>query len=627
MIIQVLSTRLANQIAAGEVVERPASVVKELVENSLDAGARRIEIDIEKGGSKCIRIQDDGNGVCHEQLTLALSRHATSKISHLDDLDAILSLGFRGEALASISSVCRLTFTSKPQDQAEAWQAISEGRDMHVNLQPVAHPDGTTVEVQDLFFNTPARRRFLKTEKTEFQHIDELIRRIALSSFHTTFVLKHNGKIIRQYRAGKTDAQKTKRLASICSENFVRSAIYFKNAENELKISGWVSNRFSPRALCDVQYCYINGRMIKDKLVTHAIKQAYAYLLPEGKFPGFVIYITCPPAEVDVNVHPAKHEVRFHQARLVHDFIVSTLLITLNESDLTPENNSKADNDDGIQKLVSSHVDQSLPAIVETASKNTQSAFLSSSYRSCPAQKTALDMGRVEAYCDVAAGSFAPIADINRGHSAKYGQGNSPYSALGDIVCLFENSYLLLRLNPEQKIMTTTSSMMVLSLHEMEKTLKELQLVSAYQDGEIIAQPLLLPVRVELNIAQHEVLSKFESMFVRLGFVFKTQGNILIVNRVPSLLREAPMSPIASIIVKLIAYLLTQDKAENQFELIPFCSLLSSLALPENVKKWDMTSACALLNQAINCSSELLLSKNIFIEAELSLLVKGFEHA
>jgi len=625
MTIQVLSTRLANQIAAGEVVERPASVVKELVENSIDAGASRIEIDIEKGGSKCIRIQDNGKGVCHEQLTLALSRHATSKISNLDDLDAIESLGFRGEALASISSVCRLTFASKPRFQAQAWQAISEGRDMQVNLQPVAHPDGTTVEVLDLFFNTPARRRFLKTEKTEFQHIDELIRRIALSSFHITFVLKHNDKIIRQYRAGKTEAQNTKRLASICSENFVRSAIYFKNEENELKISGWVSNRFSPRALCDVQYCYINGRMIKDKLVTHAIKQAYAYLLPEGKFPGFVIYITCPPAEVDVNVHPAKHEVRFHQARRVHDFIVSTLLVTLNEGDLTDENNITTDNRAEIQNPATAHDYQLRPKPEHLVSNHTPDAFFSSAYG--VAKKTTLDTARVEAYCDVAAQGVASIDDMKRGHSAQSVLAKISYSALGDIVCLFEDRYLLLRLNPEQKMITTIASMMVLSLHEMHKTLNELQLVSAYQDGEIIAQPLLLPVRVELNIAQQKVFRQFESIFLRLGFVFKTHGNKLIVNRVPSLLREQHVPPIANIIVKLIAYLSTQGIEENQFEISPFCRLLSCLALPEHVKTWDMSSAGALLNKAINCSSELLLSKNIFIEAQLSLLVKGFENA
>ncbi|MCK5817641.1 MAG: DNA mismatch repair protein MutL, partial [Psychromonas sp.] len=466
----------------------------------------------------------------------------------------------------------------------------------------------------------------LKTEKTEFQHIDELIRRIALSSFHITFVLKHNGKIIRQYRAAQTDAQKTKRLGSICSDNFVRSAIYFKNDENELKISGWVSDSHSPRSLSDVQYCYINGRMIKDKLVTHAIKQAYAYRLPDGKFPGFVIYITCPLAEVDVNVHPAKHEVRFHQARWVHDFIVSTLLVTLNESDLSHENNITTDNTLAIQNRPESHDYQSGPAHATSNSTPSASSY-GGNYQKKTALKTALDEPRINAYCDFVTQAVDPIVQINKGDNTKSPSTQSPGSAFGDIMCLFENSYLLLRLNQNQKMISTSAAMMVLSLNAIDKTLKELQLISAYEDGEIIAQPLLLPVRVELNTAQYNVLSQYESIFVRLGFVFRTQGNKLIINRVPALLRVPPMAPIASIFVKLITYLMTQDKAVNQFEIIPFCTLLSCLALPENERAWDMPRAQALLNKAINWPAELFSSNTMFIEADLSLLVKGFQHA
>ncbi|MGL5121217.1 MAG: DNA mismatch repair endonuclease MutL, partial [Plesiomonas shigelloides] len=211
MPIQILPPQLANQIAAGEVVERPSSVVKELVENSLDAGATRIEIDIEKGGARLIRIRDDGCGIDKEQLALALARHATSKISSLDDLEAIVSLGFRGEALASISSVSRLTLTSRTAAQSEAWQAYAEGRDMQVTVKPAAHPVGTTLEVLDLFFNTPARRKFLRTEKTELAHIDEVVRRIALARFDVSFILRHNGKVLRQYRAAANAEQRERR--------------------------------------------------------------------------------------------------------------------------------------------------------------------------------------------------------------------------------------------------------------------------------------------------------------------------------------------------------------------------------------------------------------------------------
>ena len=618
MSIQILPARLANQIAAGEVVERPASVVKELVENSLDAGATRIEIDIEKGGAKCIRIKDNGKGVCKDQLTLALSRHATSKISHLDDLEAIVSLGFRGEALASVSSVSRLTFTSKPHDQEQAWQAISEGRDMQVNLQPVAHPQGTTVEVLDLFFNTPARRRFLKTEKTEFQHIDELIRRIALSCFEVTFVLKHNGKTIRQYRAAQTQIQQEKRIASICSDNFISNAIYFKSdgceVKNDLQISGWISDRLSPRKLADVQYCYINGRMIKDKLVIHAIKQAYAYLLPTGTFPGFVIYITCPPSEVDVNVHPAKHEVRFHNARWVHDFIVSTLLATLNESDLTQSSEVIGNQTGG------------MPAPIDHGyqpSSAPSPLYGGGGYK----PKAGLDDKQVEAYCDFVSEAFTPIvSDINQKQNGQSTIAKQGYSSLGEIVCLFEKSYLLFTLNPHQKLISSTSTMVVLSLNKLDRALQETLLVDAYEDGEMIAQPLLLPVRIELNADQHAVIKEFESIFIRLGFAFKTQGNKLIISRVPALLRQPPMAPIARVIPELITYLSLESASLSEFEIKPFCALLTKLAMQSDEKEWELSSAQTLLNQMLESNEDLLISDKCWTDADLSLLLKGFQN-
>ncbi|PTP48796.1 DNA mismatch repair endonuclease MutL [Vibrio splendidus] len=325
MTIKILPARLANQIAAGEVVERPASVVKELVENSLDSGATRIDIDIEKGGAKMIRVRDNGKGIVKDELALALSRHATSKIHTLDDLEAIVSLGFRGEALASISSVARLTMTSRPATQDQAWAAHSEGRDMQVKLQPAAHPIGTSVEVLDLFFNTPARRKFLRTEKTEFTHIDELLKRIALSRFDVTINLRHNGKMIRQYRAAKTQVQAEKRIAAVCGNPFVRHMLKIELEHQGLKLHGWITTPEGARQQSDLQYCYVNGRMMRDKLINHAIRQSYETSLRPDQFATYVLFIELDPYQVDVNVHPAKHEVRFHQARLVHDFIYQAL--------------------------------------------------------------------------------------------------------------------------------------------------------------------------------------------------------------------------------------------------------------------------------------------------------------
>ncbi|WP_325891027.1 DNA mismatch repair endonuclease MutL [Grimontia sp. NTOU-MAR1] len=321
MAIQILPARLANQIAAGEVVERPASVVKELVENSIDAGATRIDVDIEKGGSKLIRVRDNGSGIAKEELELALSRHATSKISCLDDLEAIISLGFRGEALASISSVSRLSLTSRTITQSEAWSAYAEGRDMAVQVKPAAHPVGTTVEVVDLFFNTPARRKFLRTDKTEFGHIDELLKRIALSRFDVAITLRHNGAVVRQYRAASNDVQREKRLAAICGSQFVKSSVEVSLEHQGLTLHGWICAPEGARAQNDIQHCFVNLRMMKDKLINHAIRQGYEASLRPDQFAAYVLYIDIDPHQVDVNVHPAKHEVRFHQARLVHDFI------------------------------------------------------------------------------------------------------------------------------------------------------------------------------------------------------------------------------------------------------------------------------------------------------------------
>lgn len=333
MPIQILAPQLANQIAAGEVVERPASVVKELVENSLDAGATRIDIDIERGGAKLIRIRDNGCGIGQAELALALARHATSKISTLDDLEAIVSLGFRGEALASISAVSRLTMTSRPAEQAEAWQAYAEGREMAVTVKPAAHPVGTTVEVLDLFYNTPARRKFLRTEKTEFAHIDEVVRRIALARFDITLTLQHNGKVVRQYRAVKEGAARERRLGAICGVPFMQHALALTWRHDALAIHGWVAAPQGVRQIGELQYCYVNGRMMRDRLITHAIRQAYQDSLSEDQPPAYVLYLELDPREVDVNVHPAKHEVRFHQARLVHDFIYQAVIEVLQQAD------------------------------------------------------------------------------------------------------------------------------------------------------------------------------------------------------------------------------------------------------------------------------------------------------
>lgn len=318
--IQKLSPLLANQIAAGEVIERPASVVKELIENSLDAGATQIEVDIEQGGARLMRVRDNGSGIHTDDLLLALGQHTTSKIYNLDDLEKIMTLGFRGEALASISSVARLLLISAINN-APGWQVQTEGREQELKRMPAAHPQGTTVEVRDLFFNTPARKKFLRSEKTEFEHIDEVIKRIALSAFDVNFILKHNQRIIRHFRSAASDTEREQRMAGLCGPSFIEHAIKIESEIAELKLTGWIALPTFSRAQADLQYFYVNGRIIRDKLVTHAVRQAYHDVLYGERHPAFVLFLQISPQQVDVNVHPTKHEVRFREGRLVHDFI------------------------------------------------------------------------------------------------------------------------------------------------------------------------------------------------------------------------------------------------------------------------------------------------------------------
>jgi len=340
-----LDNRLANQIAAGEVVERPASVVKELLENSIDAGASRIEIDIERGGTRLIRVTDNGCGVVKEDLALALSRHATSKISTSKDLAAIDSLGFRGEALASIGSVSRLCFTSRTIDSDLAWQAIAEGRDMQVDIQPASATIGTRIEVRDLFYNTPARQKFLRTEKTEFAHIEEIFKRHALANFETAFILKHNHKVVKRVPAGSDRKNYLKRIESICGKAFAEQAIPFICEHDAIKITGWLGGINFHRSESDIQYVFINGRPVKDKMLNHAIRQSYQGLLPPGRMPTFVIFLNIDPAKIDVNVHPTKHEVRFDEQRMVHDLLVKSVGDALRDVSPTKMTNDKYEYD------------------------------------------------------------------------------------------------------------------------------------------------------------------------------------------------------------------------------------------------------------------------------------------
>ena len=330
MSIRQLPDTLINQIAAGEVVERPASVVKELVENALDAGARRIDIDLEEGGVRLIRIRDDGGGIPAGELPLAVTRHATSKIASIEDLEAVATLGFRGEALPSVASVSRFSLTSRHNGAEHgAMLQVDGGRIGQVS--PQAHPPGTTVEVRDLFYNVPARRKFLRAERTELSHIEEWLRSLALARPDVELRVSHNGKPSRRWK-GEGDLLSDARLHEALGQDFARNALRMDHTGAGLRLHGWIAQPAYNRASADQQYLYVNGRAVRDRNVAHAVRQAFSDVLFHGRHPAYVLFLELDPRGVDVNVHPAKHEVRFRESRLVHDFVYRTLHEALAET-------------------------------------------------------------------------------------------------------------------------------------------------------------------------------------------------------------------------------------------------------------------------------------------------------
>lgn len=331
MPIKQLPSHLVNQIAAGEVVERPASVVKELVENSLDAGAQAVQVDIVAGGQKLIRIRDDGKGIPASELQLALSRHATSKISSLDDLEAVASLGFRGEALPSIASVARLNLCSCSADENTAWQVEADGGSISTP-KPAAHPQGTTVEVHDLFYNTPARRRFLRTERTEFGHIEKWMRRLALSRPEIAFTLTHNQRTALQLPAAKDTQAEKQRIARICGDAFAEQCVHIEREVEGIALSGWIGLPTFNRSQPDLQFWFVNGRSVTDKTLAHAVRHAYRDVLFHGRYPAYVLNLTMDPKGVDANAHPAKHEVRFRDGRRVHGVVSQSVETALGDT-------------------------------------------------------------------------------------------------------------------------------------------------------------------------------------------------------------------------------------------------------------------------------------------------------
>jgi DNA mismatch repair protein MutL len=497
--IRQLPDTLINQIAAGEVVERPASVVKELVENALDAGARRIEIDLEEGGIRLIRIRDDGGGIAPGELPLAIARHATSKITSLDDLEAVATLGFRGEALPSIASVSRFTLSSRREGS-------EHGASLHVDggrtgeVLPKPHPTGTTVEVRDLFFNVPARRKFMRAERTELGHIEEWLRSLALARPDVELRVSHNGKPSRRWKGeGSTPFEaglSEVRLHEALGEEFAKNTLRIDHSGAGLRLHGWIAQPAYNRASADQQYLYVNGRSVRDRSIAHAVKQAYADVLFHGRQPAYVLFLELDPRGVDVNVHPAKHEVRFRDARLVHHFVYRTLHAALAET---------------------------RAGATEHAIHNLQSSggYAGSSAWAMPQSNLALrvDEQRV-AYATLYSAPPQTLPQANDGVAPPLGYA---IAQLHGIYILAENA----------------DGLIVVDMHAAHERIGYEKLKSAHDGEGLRTQPLLVPMTVAVSEREAEVAERESTTLAQLGFEVTRNGpQSLALRSVPALLAD-----------------------------------------------------------------------------------------
>jgi DNA mismatch repair protein MutL len=528
--IEILSPRLANQIAAGEVVERPASVAKELVENALDADSSRIDLDVEQGGARLIRVRDDGTGIPRDDLTLALNRHATSKIHNLDDLEAVSSLGFRGEALASISSVSRLNLTTRARGASEGWCAEAEGQDMQTALSPAPHPEGTTVEVRDLFFNTPARRKFLRTEKTEFNHIEENIRRQALSRFEVGFSLQHNQKTVHSLRPATSETDRERRVASLCGSRFMENAVHIDAEASGLRLWGWVALPTFSRSQADLQYFFVNRRPIRDRLVAHAVRQAYRDVLFNQRHPAFVLYLEVDPASVDVNVHPTKHEVRFRDGRLVHDFIFRTLHRAL--ADVRPDDHKRGME---VGSAPATDATPAMPAVGQGSAEGAPAGYGSTASPASTDAQMAFYGGLHEG------GGVASGAAIGEQQADPFLQ-SSPAPAdrqtgeqvtppLGYAIAQLHGIYILAQ---------GEEGLVVVDMHAAHERIVYERMKRGMVGEGIKTQPMLVPL--SLNVSQREAdhAEQHAEELTQLGLhLDRLAPETIVVRQIPALLREA----------------------------------------------------------------------------------------
>jgi DNA mismatch repair protein MutL len=515
--IQKLPDNLINQIAAGEVIERPASVIKELVENSIDATASSITIDIEKGGIQRILIRDNGTGIEKDQLATALTRHATSKIQSMDDLQNIHSLGFRGEALPSIASVSRLSITSNTDQSNQGWALHFEGGNSDQQPKPAAHTKGTSVEINDIFYNTPARRKFLRTEKTEYTHSELVVRRLALSNFHTSITLRHNQKTIYSLPAAQNIDDKVNRLEKLIGKAFIEHAIYVERTIDDMKLYGWIAAPTFSRGQADLQYQYVNDRHIRDKTISHAVKLAFQDVLYHGRHPAYVLFLEVDPSSVDVNAHPAKHEVRFHDTRAIHNFVRQTIKQAVSE--IRPSSIDTRD----LNKLSGN----------SSADTLTVQSYISTSSSSPDANR------------QFQALHSSAVAEPQANYQSSLDGKTIPHAEHNDIPLL---GYAVAQLHGIYILSQNKDGLVLVDMHAAHERVVYEQLKNSQQNDNLTRQQLLVPLQIAVTESEANLVDNQHALFDSFGFdinrlgdtsiVVRTIPNILSTVDIPELIRD-----------------------------------------------------------------------------------------
>jgi DNA mismatch repair protein MutL len=583
--IHTLDPRLANQIAAGEVVERPASVVKECLENSLDAGASDIEIDVEQGGIKKIKIRDNGSGIHRDDLPLALSRHATSKIAAFEDLEKLHSLGFRGEALASISSVSRLLLKSSDNSSGLGWQVSVAGKDMAALVEECAQPQGTTLEVRDLFFNTPARRKFLKTEKTEFTHIEDIVKKLSLSHFDVGFTLLHNQKTVYQFRKANNQMEIERRVAAVCGATFMENALHLdteiESDAGKLRLYGWIALPTFSRSQADLQYFFVNQRIIRDKVVSHAVRQAYQDVLYHGRHPAYVLYLDIDPAGVDVNVHPTKHEVRFRDQRSVHGFIYKSLHRVI--ADVSPDKLTESPGGQAGKTFTPeavSQLNQQNSARQNTLSFNqfSSSVFSQGNMSSALFGERKINEQKIgeqiqnysRLYQGEQQGTSADRGNFSKHFSSAH-EAQQEIPPLGFAIAQLHGIYVLAQ---------NQHGLILVDMHAAHERITYERLKQSFDQGHIVSQPLLVPEALALSEREVNCLDDNKEMLARFGLeVQRISDETVAIRAVPAILKNSEVEQmLRDIVSDLLMHGATSLLEEKSNE------LLSSMACHGSVR-------------------------------------------